>query len=121
MGRERELIEEAIAAIGAIRRRFEGIDEMESWALRSQEGTRPEHVPNSTSDFDGSVGWGELNQPGFPAQGINGLVRIARPADVHLPSSKLTMTMALAISVPSSPPSFSTSRPPATTLMWPVP
>ncbi len=39
---ERELIDEVIAGI---KRRFEGIDEVEPWNLLGQEGTRLEQVP----------------------------------------------------------------------------
>lgn len=50
---ERELIEEAIAET---KRRFEGIDEGESWTLLGQEGARLEQVPNPTLGFDGGIG-----------------------------------------------------------------
>ena len=50
---ERELIDEVIAGI---KRRFEGIDEVESWNLLAQEGTRLEQVPNPTLGFDGGIG-----------------------------------------------------------------
>ncbi len=65
---ERELIDEVIAGI---KRRFEGIDEVESWTLLAQEGTRLEQVPNPTLGFDGGMEWDALNKPGFPAQGIS--------------------------------------------------
>ncbi len=53
---ERELIDEVIAGIKGIKRRFEGIDEVEPWNLLGQEGTRQEQVPNPTLGFDGGIG-----------------------------------------------------------------
>ncbi len=61
---ERGLIGEAIAEI---KRRFEGIDEKESWNLLGQEEIRLEHVPNSTLDFDGGMDWDPLkSRVSFP-------------------------------------------------------
>ena len=61
---ERELIGEAIAEI---KRRFEGIDEVESWNLLGQEEIRLEHVPSSTLDFDGGMDWDPLkSRVSFP-------------------------------------------------------
>ncbi len=61
---ERGLIEEAIAEV---KRRFEGSDDVESWNLLGQKGTRLEQVPNPTLGFDGGIDRDALNKPGFLA------------------------------------------------------